>query len=463
MRNVFPRIFKISKPLLAATSAVGILAIGACSSDVQRFGQVGSSAPRPQAMSPDTVAATPLASLPGSSPVYTGSTSAPGRTAGPGGTIRVGTGDTLYNISRANGVTVEDMAAVNGIPFPYHVRFGQTLRLPGNNAPVYGAPRSTAAAANIQAPATQAVIRTTTYGPVHVVEPAETLYSVSRRYGVNVKDLAYANNLTLATHLKTGQRITIPSGSNPVARQAVQQTQPSSNGSVHVVEPSETLYSISRRYRVNVKDLAYANGLTLSSGIKIGQRMTIPSGPVARPRQASNGGSLNQMKAAPAPVATPIALTKPIQPQSKIASARKAERIGPLAAPPSRSSSQFRWPVRGRLISRFGPQSDGQRNDGVNISVPEGTSVKAAENGVVAYSGSELKGYGNLVLIRHTDDWVTAYAHNSKILVSRGDTVKRGQIIAKAGKTGSVSKPQVHFEVRKGAKAVDPLTYLDGA
>jgi murein DD-endopeptidase MepM/ murein hydrolase activator NlpD len=123
-------------------------------------------------------------------------------------------------------------------------------------------------------------------------------------------------------------------------------------------------------------------------------------------------------------------------------------------------SPQFRWPVRGKIISGYGAKTNGQHNDGINLSVPEGTEIKAAENGVVAYSGTELKGYGNLVLLRHADGWMTAYAHNSQLLVKRGDQVRRGQPIARAGQTGGVSSPQVHFEIRKGSTPVDPTQYL---
>src|SRR5213075_1402039 len=104
-----------------------------------------------------------------------------------------------------------------------------------------------------------------------------------------------------------------------------------------------------------------------------------------------------------------------------------AEQTATAAAP------QFRWPVRGRVISSFGPMTNGQQNDGINLAVPEGTAVRAAEDGVVAYSGNELKGYGNLVLVRHSNGFVTAYAHASELMVKRGDTIKRGQIIAKSG------------------------------
>ena len=119
--------------------------------------------------------------------------------------------------------------------------------------------------------------------------------------------------------------------------------------------------------------------------------------------------------------------------------------------------------MRGRVISSFGPIPNGQQNDGINLSVPEGTAVRAAEDGTVAYAGNELKGYGNLVLVRHSNGYVTAYAHASELMVKRGDTVRRGQVIAKSGATGSVTAPQLHFEIRKGSSPVDPMKYLPGA
>ncbi len=114
------------------------------------------------------------------------------------------------------------------------------------------------------------------------------------------------------------------------------------------------------------------------------------------------------------------------------------------------SGNSFRWPVQGRIISGFGTRPDGGHNDGINVSVPQGTSVMAAENGVVAYAGDELKGYGNLVLIRHSNNWVSAYAHNDELLVKRGDKVRRGQVIAKAGATGSVEPAAGAFRAAQG-------------
>jgi murein DD-endopeptidase MepM/ murein hydrolase activator NlpD len=126
------------------------------------------------------------------------------------------------------------------------------------------------------------------------------------------------------------------------------------------------------------------------------------------------------------------------------------------------ATPSFRWPVKGRIIAGFGPKPNGQQNDGINLAVPEGTPVKAAEDGVVAYAGNELKGYGNLVLIRHPNGYVTAYAHAKELLVKRGDTIKRGQVIAHSGQSGNVDAPQLHFEVRKGPAPLDPMPMLSG-
>jgi murein DD-endopeptidase MepM/ murein hydrolase activator NlpD len=115
------------------------------------------------------------------------------------------------------------------------------------------------------------------------------------------------------------------------------------------------------------------------------------------------------------------------------------------------------------VISGFGPMTNGQQNDGINLAVPEGTAVRAAEDGVVAYAGNELKGYGNLVLVRHNNGFVSAYAHASELMVKKGDTVRRGQVIARSGATGTVQAPQLHFEIRKGSVPVDPMQFLPGA
>ncbi|MBM3546590.1 MAG: gamma-D-glutamyl-meso-diaminopimelate peptidase [Alphaproteobacteria bacterium] len=147
-------------------------------------------------------------------------------------------------------------------------------------------------------------------------------------------------------------------------------------------------------------------------------------------------------------------------PESEVATRSMSPRAS-LGEPPPRSGRSFQWPVRGKLISSYGPQPGGLRNDGLNIAARHGDKVVAADNGVVAYAGDDLKGFGNLVLIKHAGGFVTTYAHNDKLLVKRGDKVKRGQVIATVGESGAVARPQVHFQVRQGAHAVDPRPLME--
>ena len=138
-----------------------------------------------------------------------------------------------------------------------------------------------------------------------------------------------------------------------------------------------------------------------------------------------------------------------------------AEAPEVLPEPPKKGAAgRFLWPARGKIIAGFGKRPDGSHNEGINVAVPQGTDIRAAEAGTVAYAGDELKGYGNLVLIRHANGWVSAYAHADQILVRSNDEVRRGQVIAKAGKTGAVDRPQLYFELHQGSRPVDPVPHL---
>jgi murein DD-endopeptidase MepM/ murein hydrolase activator NlpD len=226
---------------------------------------------------------------------------------------------------------------------------------------------------------------------------------------------------------------------------------------VHVVAPGETLYSLSRRYKKSRVEIARANQIGEWTPLRVGQRLTIPGVVATQPKSQLRveTKSKPQTRAEVKPIFAPP--PKPAAPETVAAVKPAAE---PEPTPVAAAPIQFRWPVQGRIISAFGPKPNGQHNDGVNLAVPEGTPIKAAEDGLVAYAGNELKGYGNLVLIRHANGWVTAYAHASQLLVKRGETVKRGQTIARAGRTGGVDVPQLHFEIRKGSTPVDPTTHL---
>jgi murein DD-endopeptidase MepM/ murein hydrolase activator NlpD len=313
------------------------------------------------------------------------------------------------------------------------------------------------------------------------VAPGETLETISRRYDVPVAALMEANNITRPGGVHSGQHLVIPRRRGPataltapptrVASSAAAMPSPAPVGpprnalaagaSVHVVAPGETLHSIARHYGKPVLVLAKANNIAPDTMVRVGERITIPGG-AATPVAAASAPAAPAPRNEP-PVGSLAAAESPHSARLAAAVAPDAEEGGAKAGEAGGSVPGFRWPVRGRVIAGFGPKPNGLQNDGINLAVPEGTPVKAADDGVVAYAGNELKGYGNLVLVRHSNGFVTAYAHASEIMVKRGDSVKRGQVIAKSGQTGSVTSPQLHFEIRKGATPVDPSQYLNGA
>jgi murein DD-endopeptidase MepM/ murein hydrolase activator NlpD len=331
------------------------------------------------------------------------------------------------------------------------------------------------------------------------VGQGDTIQTLSNRYGVPALAIAEANGMSTGTPIYPGQRLVIPKYSYgqqaaalpppppaqpPVIRQPQLASAPivtgsvrnGSQGGVHTVSPGETLFSVARRYQISPVALAQANNLPPHHQLRMGERLTIPGAagsrfaqPAPRPAPVIAAPPQRPVVQAPPPPGPRVAEFQPAPPPAaRVITPAKdnppAEEAKPESAEASASNGPgFRWPARGRVITGFGPKPTGQQNDGINIAVPEGTPVKASDDGVVAYSGNELKGYGNLVLVRHSNGYVTAYAHASELMVKRGDNVKRGQVIAKSGQTGNVSSPQLHFEVRKGATPVDPMQHLAGA
>lgn len=268
------------------------------------------------------------------------------------------------------------------------------------------------------------------------VHKGDTVYSLSRRYNVPIRSMIEVNNLKPPFILSKGARLRLPAPS------------------VHIVQKGDTIYSISRRYNVDMSVLTRTNNLYAPYSIYLGQILKLP-GSVVEPTE--HWISLKKR-----PTQTAVRNTaKSVPKQTKTGRKSTRKTAVRLPTPPDRAKAKFAWPVNGTVMNKFGSAGGGRHNDGINIKVAEGTFVRAAENGVVAYAGNELKGFGNLLLVKHADGWITAYAHNKEFLVKRGDTVKRGQPMAKAGKTGNAKEPQLHFEIRRGTKAVDPMTYLE--
>ncbi len=308
-------------------------------------------------------------------------------------------------------------------------------------------------------------------GTTIIVGTSDTLDIISKRYNVPSTEIMSANGYGGPRVLQPGQQLIIPKriaqSQAPVMSNAPatrMSSAPMSN--IHVVNPGDTLSNVARRNHITATQLAAANNLPPTAQLKIGAKIKVPGGQVAA---APVAAPVEQKQAMVAPAVTTkpvaVATAEPVQ-RAALANEKTAPDVAesPVkTADATNALPTFRWPARGRVVTNYGAKTNGKQNDGINIAVPEGTPVKAAEDGVVAYSGNELKGYGNLILVRHSNGYVTAYAHASELMVKRGDSIKRGQIIAKSGQTGEVSSPQLHFEIRKGSTAVDPTQFLGGA
>jgi len=308
---------------------------------------------------------------------------------------------------------------------------------------------------------------------VHTVSKGETLYTISERYDVVMRDIVMKNHLAAPFALRTGQRITLPPPQT------------------YRTKPGDTIYSISRLFGVSSTEVTRLNHWRAPYAVSAGQAVRLPSViPVLSPLpdplpigergqkimetahvlrlpphyKAPGEGKNSSKKDSVVKLNSAQNHEKPSWEESDVpyqAPAVLASHDPVPAQTPKRESSRFLRPVGGKIISGYGAKAGGLHNDGVNIKAPQGTPVKAAENGVVVYAGNELKGTGNLVLLRHEGRWMTAYAHLDGIKVKRGDVIRRGQAIGTVGSTGSVDSPQLHFEVRRGTEAINPVRYLE--
>lgn len=346
------------------------------------------------------------------------------------------------NYTRAVGILAAFEALLLTSACGYSVPLYARSRIPASySAEVRAAnsPQYTPPVREEAAPATPKVARSSSSSVT--VAKGDTVYALSRRYNVPIRSMIEINGLRPPFLLTPGQQLRLPQTAE------------------HVVAKGDTIYSISRRYSVDMSSLARHNKISWPYSIYPGQVLSLPGAIVTAKQQTVTSWKQVPSKAVPKKKSSTSKPLKRTTSKKAKVSARKSKVR--LPAPPSRSKGKFAWPLKGKVITRFGSAGAGRHNDGINIKVAEGTYVRAAENGVVAYAGNELKGFGNLLLVKHADGWMTAYAHNKEFLVKRGQTVKRGQVMAKAGRTGNVKEAQLHFEVRRGTKAVDPIAYLE--
>jgi len=256
------------------------------------------------------------------------------------------------------------------------------------------------------------------------VRDGDSLYDIAARYGVPPTSIISDNQIGPPYAVSGGQ----------VLRITPQR--------VHVVGPTDSVHSISQRYAVSQYQLAQANGLEAPFELSVGQRLILP---------ATQDFSVLD--------ATPNAAS------TKVAALIRQKPAAPANAPRKRfvaptGTGDFRWPVEGEIITEFGPAARGVHNDGVNIAAAEGTAVRSAARGTVAFVGREIRSFGTLVLVKHDGGIITAYAHLGEVMVSEGDVIEAGQQIATVGRTGKVDTPQLHFEIRQARKPIDPRSVI---
>ena len=353
--------------------------------------------------------------------------------------ITVVRGDTLYAIGAKYGMKVDEIAKLNNLSEPYNLSVGQKLRVRASREQVVTEipkiqetkpvvketpkpiVKETPKVTDKETPKSTPRTTTTRVDLTDVtVAPGDTLYSLSRKYSVPVNDLAVMNNLSAPFALYAGQVVKVPNlATAPVRTSTVPENTSTSVDKKSVSKPEK-------------------------STTKVAEKAT-------KPKQSEPKTDKKQSETQKA---------EPAKKQNESKKADDKKTVKKLPAITARSSSKFSWPVRGKILSNYGAKNKGLFNDGINIGATRGTTVAAAENGVVAYAGNEVKGMGNLIIIQHSDGWMTVYAHMDSLAVRRGARVNVGQKIGTVGQSGKVDKPQLHFEVRKGTKAYNPIQYL---
>lgn len=376
-----------------------------------------------------------------------------------GGKITVRPGQTLFAVGRETNLPVRALIDANNLEPPYKLRIGQVLVIP-----------------NLRQ---------------YIVQSGDSLPLVARKFSVETSTLVKLNHLSPPYALIVGTKLVLPPETEGVAVAAAapvpvttsrfapveptQSTPDAKFGATPLPPPAASTPATAAPAKPTATTLPPPTPL---------EPVPVPPPPPSRtqappPPEAPTASSQpavaptkSKLTAAPAPEPSaapeddaPAATTAPPEPESGANAPTNAVAGAPAVtalvqnhrAP---SAPLFYWPVRGKVLSTFGPAAGGTHNDGINIAAEAGTEVHAADSGTVAYAGNELRGFGNLLLIKHADGWVTAYAHNQELLVAKGDHVQRGQAIAKVGDTGGVGRAQLHFEIRQRTTAVDPLDHL---
>lgn len=426
----------------------------------------------------------------------------------------VGQGDTLFAIALRFGVSAGAIAEANDREIEAPLSIGERLILPEGfkdkgptvvrtqvsvpardtqPPPAYSEPARTPTrpapvvdepATTVRTRVTGKVVDTTGAPKTYKVKSGDNLDAIARSLDTTRKALADDNKLKPPYALQPGQVL----------------KGPATKAKAYVAGQGDSMALIAKRFGVTQRALAQANGLKVGASIRAGRQVILPAGyrdrgpireEVAAPRprptpvQTYPAPTPAPVQPTPAPppynrpttpppiVPPPVSTPAPVRPTPVPPPAtRPSTPTVPVAGTPTDAQitsfgrGRFIWPLRGDVISEFGPKGTGQRNDGVNIRTSTGEAVRAAAAGDVVYAGDQVPGFGNLVLIKHSDGWVTAYGHLSRVDVKMQQKITQGQQIGQAGSTGGVSEPQLHFEVRYAptpqdrARPVDPKLVL---
>lgn len=373
--------------------------------------------------------------------------------AAPEKKIVTGPDDTVYGIAYNNGIPTRSLIAANNLKPPYTLKAGQVLIVPLPNQ--------------------------------HIAGQGETVESIAEIYAINVDVLAHENNITTPSYIAPGTVLSIPSRNTETlatALKAPEEINASSLAPLPLVrsEPGPSSLDPLPTVKATASNMPLPDDLALELAA---EKEAVSSAPAPlmnnlaekKEKEETKKPSKEAMKEKPQKEGK-LAKEEEPQEEKKVAKKEKPEEekvVSKKEEPKEEKKAAksedkeeaasknvaFAWPVQGEIVKKFAP---GGKNDGINIKVANGTPVKAAAAGTVMYAGSELKGFGNLLLLKHQDGWVTAYAHNSELLVKKGDKVKQGQEIAKSGTPeGDAQQPQLHFEIRKVKQPIDPLTKLE--
>ncbi len=319
----------------------------------------------------------------------------------------VKTGDNLSSIAANNNMTITEIAELNNLQKPYPIRIGQKLKI-------------------IKTSGANRIVEEKNIEDIdiYVVKAGDNLSSIATKNNMSISEIAELNNLEKPYPIRIGQKLKV-AGKNNLNQTAEEKNVKEID--FYIVQSGDNLSSIATKNNMSITEIAELNNLQKPYPIRIGQKLKISKN---------------------------VVVVKNANNQSvKVVSEKKASA--------SKKDDSFMWPIKGNILSNFGNKSNGLYNDGINIASVNGSEFRATKDGVVAYVGNELRGYGTIILIKHDSNWISAYAHCGSVKVARGDKVERGQIIGTVGQTGNVDKPQLYFSLRNGREAVDPLKYLN--